>query len=109
MRLQAAHPPLEDNHMNVFGEIVRRCAAMTAQMGELTALDGLVERADLGRAEAVNSFGIDHRSVGENLEKHPELAAVIGPAKCHPGDQRIGRGDCACHPRPGRQVHGGVR
>ena len=32
----------------------------------------------------VHAFGVDHGSVGEDLQEHAELAAVVGSAQCQP-------------------------
>ena len=44
-------------------------------------------------ADVVDPLAVDHRAVGEDLEEHAELAAVVGPAERDPGDQRVGLGD----------------
>ena len=55
-------------------------------------------------AEPVNSFGVDHGAVGEDLKEHAELAAVIRAAQGHAGQERVGRGHGTADARAGRQA-----
>ena len=104
MGLQAAHATLEDDEVNVLDEVPRGCAAVAANPGEIARLDGFDDRLEVGGAEPVNSVGIDHRAVGEDLEEHAELAAVIRAAQGHSGQERVGlRHGTACA-RAGRQA-----
>ena len=51
----------------------------------------------------MNSVGIDHGAVGEDLEEHAELAAVVRSAQGHSGQERVGRGHRAADAWSGRQ------
>ena len=73
-------------------EVARGGAAVAANPGEFPTLDGFDDRLEVAGAEPVNSVGIDHRAVGEDLKEHAELAAVIRAAQGHSGQERVGYG-----------------
>ena len=48
----------------------------------------------------MDSFRVDHGAVGEDLQQHAELAAIIRPAQGHAGQERVGGGDRTADARP---------
>ena len=74
---------------------------MAADAGEFAPLDQFDDRPQVGGSELVDAIGIDHGPVGEDLEEHAELAAVVGSAQGHPGQERVGRGHRTARARPG--------
>ena len=101
--LKAAHPALEDDDMHVLDEIAGGRAAMASNTRQLTVLDRLDERPEVGGAEPVDSFRVDHGAIGEDLQQHAELAAVVRAAQGHAGQERVGSGDRTTDARPGAE------
>jgi len=98
--LKAAHPALEDDDMNVLDEIVGGCAAVASNARQVTILSRLDKRSEFGGTEPVDSFRVDHGAVGEDLQQHAELVAIIRPAQGHAGQERVGGGDRTADARP---------
>lgn len=98
--LKASHTALEDNDMNVFDKVVGGRAAVASNARQLTILSRLDKRPEFGGTEPVDSFRVDHGAVGEDLQQHAELAAIIRPAQGHAGQERVGGGDRTADARP---------
>ena len=93
MRHQPSEPSLVNDDVHIFDEIGRRGTAMAPEPVELARLDGIDDRLQVGGPEVVDALGIDDGPIGEDLEEHPELAAVIGAAQGESGQDGIGGGD----------------
>src|SRR4051794_9948907 len=78
---QSSHSTLVDDDVHVFDEIGRGGTAVASHTGEFAGLHDIEERLELARTETMDAFGIDDGAVGEDLEEHPELGAVIGAAE----------------------------
>ena len=103
MRLQPPEPPLVNHEVDVLDEIGGRRPAVAAHPVELARLDRVDDRLEVGRPDAVDALGVDHGAVGEDLEEHAEVAAIVGTAQREPGQDGIGGGDRGAHARPGGQ------
>ncbi len=89
---QATEAAFIDNQMHVLDEIRGRGSAVAADAIEITRLDGVEDGLEISEPHVVDALGIDDGAVGENLEEHAELAAVIGATQGHSGDDRVGGG-----------------
>ena len=66
---------------------------------ELTRLHSVDDRLQVGRPNAVDALGVDHGSVGEDLEEHAEAAAIVGAPQREPRQDGSARGDRGAHAR----------
>ena len=85
MGRQASQSALVDDDVDVFDEIRRRCAAVASDPVEVAGLNRVDDRSEIGRPYVMNAFGVDDRSIREDLKKHAKLAAVVGTPQCQPG------------------------
>jgi hypothetical protein len=97
IRERVGHQPSESAFINdqvdILEEIGRRRAAMAPEAVQLARLDDFEDRFEVSDSHPVDPLGVDHGSVGEDLKKHTELAAVVGASQGESGEDGIGRGD----------------
>ena len=100
MRHEPAESSLVDHDVDILDEIGRRRAAVALDAVELTRLNRLDDRLEVGRPQTVHTLGVDDGAVGEDLQEHAELAAVVGSAQRESGQDGVGGRDRRAHPRP---------
>jgi len=83
VRLKPAHATLEGDDVYIIDEVIRGTAAVAPKASDLAALESFQERPEVRGRQPVHAFRIDHGTIGEDLEDHPELGTIIGPAQCH--------------------------
>ncbi len=85
IRERMGHEPakstLVDDNMHVLDEIGRGRPAVSFESVQLTRLNHVDDRLEIGRPEAVYALRIHDGSIGEDLQEHSELAAVVGAAQ----------------------------
>jgi hypothetical protein len=71
---------LVDDNVHVFDKIGRGRPAVSFEPIQLTRLNRIDDRPEIGRLEVVYPLRIHDGSIGEDLEEHSELAAIVGAA-----------------------------
>ena len=61
---------------------------MASDPVEVARLNRLDDRPEIGRPKVVDPLRVNDGSIGEDLKKHAELAAVVGTAQRQPRQQR---------------------
>ncbi len=108
---KSAQRAFEDDDVDILDEVAGfgppQCPLSLARSPEATCLD---DRPGGPRARRGGTpSAVDDGAVGEDLEEHPELVAVVRPADRDPADQGVGLGDrpvdpgLGAHPSRGRR------
>ena len=97
-----AHPAervIENRQVNLFDEVGRRTAAVSARSSGVGVSESVDQSAKSIAGCAMNAFGVNDGPIGENLHELAELLAVVGPNQGDADQDRLGIAHGAIHPR----------